>query len=284
MISGKDITKESQNDLKDNLSFFNTFLLIFGVVALLVGSFIIFNTFSIIVAQRSRELALLRAIGAGQRQVLGSVLFEAVLVGLVASIVGFVGGIFLAVGLKALLGALGLDIPASSIVIPASAVIWSFVTGMIVTVVAAMLPGVARVADPADRRDARLQRSTAPARRRAAPCSASSSRSSGSALLLLGLFGDSGLIYVGVGMARRVPRRRGARADHRRADQRRARHPDPEDQGRHRSDRPRERDAQPEAHVGHRGRAHDRRRARRAHHRVRRVGPHVGQRRASTGR
>src|SRR5215212_5291696 len=104
VISGKDITAESQSDLKDNLSFFNTFLLIFGIVALLVGSFIIFNTFSIVVAQRSRELALLRAIGAGQRQVLGSVLFEAVLVGLVASTVGFVLGIFLAAGLKALLG------------------------------------------------------------------------------------------------------------------------------------------------------------------------------------
>ena len=92
MISGKDITEESQSNLKDNLSFFNTFLLIFGVVALLVGSFIIFNTFSIVVAQRSRELALLRAIGAGQSQVLGSVLFEAVLVGLVASTIGFVAG------------------------------------------------------------------------------------------------------------------------------------------------------------------------------------------------
>ena len=91
VISGEDITAESQSDLKDNLSFFNTFLLIFGIVALLVGSFIIFNTFSIVVAQRSRELALLRAIGAGQRQVLGSVLFEAVLVGLVASTVGLRG-------------------------------------------------------------------------------------------------------------------------------------------------------------------------------------------------
>ena len=67
-------------------------------IALLVGSFIIFNTFSIIVAQRGRELALLRAIGAGQRQVIGSVLFEAVLVGLTASTIGFVGGILLAAG------------------------------------------------------------------------------------------------------------------------------------------------------------------------------------------
>jgi putative ABC transport system permease protein len=113
---------------------------VFGIVALLVGSFIIFNTFSIIVAQRGRELALLRAIGAGQRQVLGSVLFEAVLVGITASTIGFVAGIALAAGLKALLAGLGIDIPAGSIVIPASAIIWSYVMGMVVTIVAAMTP------------------------------------------------------------------------------------------------------------------------------------------------
>src|SRR3954471_4058335 len=156
VISGKDITSESQSNLKDNLSFLNTFLLIFGVVALLVGSFIIFNTFSIIIAQRSRELALLRAIGAGRRQVLGSVLFEAVLVGITASIVGFVAGIFLAGALKALIGALGFDIPASSIVIPASAVIWSFVTGLVVTVIAAVAPALraSRIPPIAAMRDA----------------------------------------------------------------------------------------------------------------------------------
>jgi putative ABC transport system permease protein len=142
VISGEAITRESQSNLKKNLSFFNTFLLIFAIVALLVGSFIIFNTFSIVVAQRTRELALLRAIGAAQRQVLGSVLFEAVLVGLVASTVGFVAGIFLAAGLKAVLGALGLDLPASSIAVPATAFIWSYVLGMIVTVVAAIAPAL----------------------------------------------------------------------------------------------------------------------------------------------
>ncbi|HEX4532316.1 MAG TPA: FtsX-like permease family protein [Acidimicrobiia bacterium] len=200
VISGTDITKESQNDLKDNLSFFNTFLLIFGVVALLVGSFIIFNTFSIIVAQRSRELALLRAIGAGQRQVLGSVLFEAVLVGLTASVVGFVAGIFLAGGLKALLGALGLDIPASSIVIPASAVIWSFVTGLVVTVIAAVAPALraSRIPPIAAMRDSSVDRSSTSPRRAVIGGVVSVL---GLALLLLGLFGNSGLIYVGVGMA-----------------------------------------------------------------------------------
>ncbi len=199
VISGKDITAESQSNLKDNLSFFNTFLLIFAVVALLVGSFIIFNTFSIVVAQRSRELALLRAIGAGQRQVLGSVLFEAVMVGLVASTIGFVAGIGLAVGLKALLGALGLDIPASSIVIPATAFIWSYVLGMIVTVVAAIAPALraARIPPIAAMRDSSIDNSSTSPRRAVFGIVITLI---GLAFLLLGLFGDSGLLYVGLGM------------------------------------------------------------------------------------
>jgi putative ABC transport system permease protein len=199
VISGKDITAESQSNLKDNLSFFNTFLLIFGVVALLVGSFIIFNTFSIVVAQRSRELALLRAIGAGQGQVLGSVLFEAVLVGLVASTVGFVIGIFLAAGLKALLGALGLDIPASNIAIPAAAIIWSYVLGMLVTVVAAIAPALraARIPPIAAMRDSSIDNSSTSPRRAVFGVLITLV---GVAFLLLGLFGDSGLLYVGVGM------------------------------------------------------------------------------------
>jgi putative ABC transport system permease protein len=199
VISGKAITTESQNNLKDNLSFFNTFLLIFGVVALLVGSFIIFNTFSIVVAQRSRELALLRAIGAGSSQVLGSVLFEAVLVGLVASTIGFVLGIFLAAGLKALLGALGLDIPASQIAIPAAAIIWSYVLGMIVTVVAAIAPALraARIPPIAAMRDATIDRSSTSPRRAVIGILVTLV---GVVFLVLGLFGNSGLLYVGVGM------------------------------------------------------------------------------------
>jgi putative ABC transport system permease protein len=199
VISGEGITSESQSNLKDNLSFFNTFLLIFGIVALLVGSFIIFNTFSIVVAQRSRELALMRAIGAGQSQVLGSVLFEAVLVGLVASTVGFVAGIFLAAGLKALLGALGLDIPASDIAIPAAAIIWSYVLGMIVTVVAAIAPALraARIPPIAAMRDASIDHSSS------SPVRAVFGgviTLAGIGLLLLGLFADAGLLAVGVGM------------------------------------------------------------------------------------
>jgi putative ABC transport system permease protein len=142
VLTGAQITKENQNDIKDALGFFNTFLLVFGVVALLVGSFIIFNTFSIIVAQRSREMALLRAIGAKSGQVVRSVLFEAALVGVVASVIGFVAGVLLAVLLKGLLAALGVDIPASGITIPTNALVWSFIVGMGVTIIAAVFPAI----------------------------------------------------------------------------------------------------------------------------------------------
>ena len=199
VLSGKAITQESQNNLKDNLSFFSTFLLVFGVVALLVGSFIIFNTFSIIVAQRGRELALLRAIGAGERQVLGSVLFEAVLVGLTASIVGFFAGILLAGGLKALLGSLGFAIPANAIVIPPSAVIWSFVTGLVVTIVAAVFPALraARIPPIAAMQDVSVDRSGS-SRKRAVIGTLITLV--GAALLGVGLFASGDLLAVGVGM------------------------------------------------------------------------------------
>ncbi len=199
VISGDAIITESQDDFKDNLSFFNTFLLVFGIVALLVGSFIIFNTFSIIVAQRGRELALLRAIGAGQRQVLGSVLFEAVLVGLTASTIGFVAGIALAAGLKALLAGLGIDIPAGIVVIPASAIIWSYVMGMVVTIVAAMTPAfkASRIPPIAAMRDVSIDRSSTS---RVRILSGLLVTLVGAMLLALGLFGDSGLAIVGLGM------------------------------------------------------------------------------------
>jgi putative ABC transport system permease protein len=140
VVTGEEITKESQNDIESDLSFFNTFMLIFAVVALLVGSFIIFNTFSITVAQRTRENALLRAIGASKRQVLRSVLIEAVIVALVASLIGLVAGLAVAAGLKALLAGFGFDIPAGSLVVTPRTVVISLVVGVVITVVAALSP------------------------------------------------------------------------------------------------------------------------------------------------
>ncbi len=141
-ITGRAATQESQNQIASALSFFNVFLLVFAVIALFVGSFIIYNTFSIIVAQRTREMALLRAIGASRAQVLGSVMGEALVVGLISAVLGLGFGILVAIGLKALLAGLGLGIPASGAVIPASAVIVAFVAGVGVTLAVAVAPAV----------------------------------------------------------------------------------------------------------------------------------------------
>src|SRR6185312_10079792 len=100
--------------------FFNTFLLTFAIIALFVGSFIIYNTFSIVVAQRTREMALLRAIGASTRQVLGSVIGEALVIAVLASAAGVLGGIGLAIGLRALMSLVGIDLPGSGAVVPAN--------------------------------------------------------------------------------------------------------------------------------------------------------------------
>ncbi len=198
VISGEKITQESQSNVEKNLSFFKTFLLVFGVVALLVGSFIIFNTFSIIVAQRGRELALLRAIGASQRQVISSVMFEATLVGIVASFVGFVLGILLAGLLKAVLAGFGVNIPANDIVVPASALIWSLATGLIVTIVAALSPTLhaSRIPPIAAMRDVSIDRSATSRVRILAGLFVTLL---GAFFLGLGLFGNAGLPIVGLG-------------------------------------------------------------------------------------
>jgi putative ABC transport system permease protein len=139
-VTGAEITEESQDDVQESLGFFNTFMLVFAVIALLVGGFIIFNTFFITVAQRTRENALLRALGAKKRQVLVSVLLEALAVGLIASIVGIAVGIIVALALKALIGAFGFELPSGSLVLTANTIIISIIAGVGVTLVAAISP------------------------------------------------------------------------------------------------------------------------------------------------
>ena len=140
-ITGAALIKETQDQFAKGLSFFNTFLLIFAVVALLVGAFMIFNTFSITVAQRTRENGLMRALGASKRQVLGSVLLEAVVVGIIASLIGLAAGVAVAIGLKAMLSALGFGLPAGGIVFTARTALIAGLAGLVVTMVAAVLAG-----------------------------------------------------------------------------------------------------------------------------------------------
>src|SRR5262249_44102037 len=130
-LTGAQITKENQTDIQDALQFFNVLLLIFAAVALFVAAFTIYNTFSIIVAQRQRETAWLRAAGASRKQVIGSLLAESVIIGLVASLIGFAAGILVAALLKSGLSALGIDIPAGGVVVLPRTLICSLIGGLL---------------------------------------------------------------------------------------------------------------------------------------------------------
>ena len=115
-------------------------LLVFGGVAVLVGAFTIFNTLSITVAQRTRELGLLRMVGAGRRQVLGSVLVEALALGVLASVVGLVAGLGLAKALDALFDAMGLALPEAGTVFSARTIVVGLLVGTLVTLAAGLVP------------------------------------------------------------------------------------------------------------------------------------------------
>ena len=155
-LTGAELTSEMEDDIKaDFLGFFETFLLVFAGIALVVATFSIYNTFSILVAQRTRESALLRALGASRSQVLRSVAVEALVVGLVASAGGIAVGLGLASGLLALMSAIGMTMPASSLVLAGSTVATAVAVGVIVTLVASLAPAVraARTAPLAAIRD-----------------------------------------------------------------------------------------------------------------------------------
>jgi putative ABC transport system permease protein len=155
-LTGAEQTKESQNAIAQSLKFFNILLLAFAAIALFVGSFIIYNTFSIIVAQRQRENALLRAVGASRSQIVSALLVESVIIGLIASGLGFVGGIGMASVLKRFLKTFGIDIPAGGTVLLPRTAIVSFVVGVTMTVFAAVFPSfrASKVAPVAAMRDA----------------------------------------------------------------------------------------------------------------------------------
>ncbi len=147
-VKSSDVADEQAKQLQEALGFFRTALLVFAFIALFVGAFIIFNTFSIIVAQRTREMALLRAVGASRRQIMTSVVVEAFLTGLIASALGLLAGIAIALGLKGLLSAFGVDLPSTALQLEPRTIVVAFVVGTVVTVVSSILPArrAARVA------------------------------------------------------------------------------------------------------------------------------------------
>jgi len=140
VVSGASVTAEGEQTVHKDLSYVGDFLLAFGFIALFVGAFVIFNTFGIVVAQRQRELALLRAVGASRRQVLATVLGESLVVGLIASALGVLAGLGLAMVLREGLAALGVGLPGSGLVVSPRTVLFGLIVGTLVTVVSAIAP------------------------------------------------------------------------------------------------------------------------------------------------
>ncbi len=163
VITSSELTDEQTAAIGDDfLNFFEMFLLVFTGVALLVATFSINNTFTVILAQRARESALLRAIGATRAQVLRAIGFEALGIGLVASTIGLVGGIGLAFGLQQLLDAVGFDLPSKGLVVEPASLVIAGAVGLVVTMVAALAPAVkaSKVPPLAALRDVAVERSS----------------------------------------------------------------------------------------------------------------------------
>ncbi len=160
VLTGQEVTAENRSEVADRLQFFTASLLLFAGVSLFVATFIIYNTFTVVVAQRARELALLRAVGASRRQVLGSVLGEAAVIGVAASLTGVVVGIGVASVLKWLLAGLGFQLPTVANVVEVRTVVVAVLVGVAVTTVSAAVPGrrAAAIAPVAALRDQEVER------------------------------------------------------------------------------------------------------------------------------
>jgi len=211
--TGTQQAASDSQDIKDNLTFLRTFLFVFAGIALFVGAFLIANTFSITVAQRVREFALLRMIGANRGQVMRAVVGEAFVIGVAASVVGLLAGLVIAPGLKGLFKLFGAELPSSGTVIESRTVIVSLLLGTIITLVSAFTPALRATRVPPI---AALQEAAALPRGRAArwrtPIAAVVAVL-GIVILCLGLFGSASggdaaalvgagaaVIFVGVGL------------------------------------------------------------------------------------
>jgi putative ABC transport system permease protein len=197
-LTGAELTREMEEETQgEDHEAFQQALILFAGVALVVATFTIYNTFSILVTQRTRESALLRALGASRGQVLRSVTAEALAVGLLASVGGIAAGMGLALGLLALMDAIGLTTPASPLVLDASTVAITLAVGVAATLVASLAPAVraSRVAPLAALRDVAVDRSATSRRRAVAGAVVTGA---GIALTIVGATGEA-LLPTGLG-------------------------------------------------------------------------------------
>jgi putative ABC transport system permease protein len=140
--TGAEDAAQQSADIKDGFGFLTTILLVFAGISVFVGGFLIFNTFSITVAQRTREFGMLRTLGASSRQVLSSVAVEALLLGLIASIVGILAGLGFVKLIVALFKVFGLELPQSGVVVPTAAIVAGLLVGLISTLLSSIVPAI----------------------------------------------------------------------------------------------------------------------------------------------
>jgi putative ABC transport system permease protein len=200
VVTGTEDSAAKQSTFHDDLSFFNTFLLAFAFIALFVGTFIIYNTFSILVAQRTRDMAMLRAVGASRGQLLRSVIVESAIVGVVAGALGLVFGVVMSFGLKGMLGVVGVEIPSGPTVVSATTIVTAFVVGLAVTLVSAVGPAIqgSRVRPMAALRESAVDRSASSTRRALVGVVMTTVGAMGFAVGVAGN-GDAALQLLGVG-------------------------------------------------------------------------------------
>nr|MBA3300462.1 ABC transporter permease [Thermoleophilaceae bacterium] len=201
--TGEQNAAEQSDEIGASLGFLQTALLVFSFIALFVGGFIIFNTFSITVQQRSREFGLMRTLGATRRQILRSVILEALIVGVVASVLGLLAGIGLAEGLNALFKAAGIDLPKSGRVVATRTIVVSLLVGTLLTVLSSLSPALrATRVTPMEA----LRESALPPERKRRPLRIAVElllAAAGIVLICIGLFGglesDPALSMLGIG-------------------------------------------------------------------------------------
>jgi putative ABC transport system permease protein len=201
--TGVENTQSQKDDVGEFISILKTALLIFSGVSLFVAAFLIFNTFSITVAQRTREFSMLRTIGASRRQLVRSVVAEAAVIGLLASVLGLLAGIGFAPAINALFKALGIDLPNQGTVVAPRTIVLAFVIGIGLTVLASLIPAlrITRVAPVIGLREGVVLETPKSHRLRSALALGLSAIGVGA--MLLGVFEvlNPGELWVGVGAA-----------------------------------------------------------------------------------
>ncbi len=140
--TAKENAERNSDQIREDIGFLRIALLVFAFVALFVGAFLIFNTFSITVAQRIKEFGMLRTLGASRRQILSSVVIEALLIGLLGALLGLVAGYGIAIGLNALFVAIGIDLPTTALVTKDRTIVVSLLIGIGVTLVSSFIPAL----------------------------------------------------------------------------------------------------------------------------------------------